>query len=81
MLDLPQLSEAQIAGDKSVVSLTEDEKTILAAYCDLVSGELVKMGLQHHATAKDLIRNGLLVGVSLGVQLTIQNSQVMRRVG
>ena len=79
MLDLPQLSEAQKAGDRLVTSLTDNEKTILANYCDVATGELVKMGLQYHATAKDLIRNGILAGVSLGVQLTIQNGQVLRR--
>lgn len=79
MLDLPQLTEAQKAGDKSVASLTEDEKTILAAYCDVATGELIKIGLQHHATSKDLIRNGILLGVSLGIQLAIQNGKVTRR--
>ena len=81
MLDLPQLSAAQKAGDALVADLTDNEKIILVAYCDMATGELLKMGLQHKATSKDLIRNGVLLGVSLGLQLKIKNDGVERRNG
>ena len=79
MLMLEQLSAAQKSGDSLVSSLTEDEKTILVAYCDLVTKEVVKMGREKQATMSDLIRNAMLVGVSLGVKINISNSQISKR--
>jgi hypothetical protein len=79
MLDLPQLSAAQKSGDQLVASLTDDEKTILVAYCDLVTSEVTKMGRERQATTSDLVRNAMLVGVSLGVKINISNSQIWKR--
>jgi hypothetical protein len=79
MLDLQQLSEAQKAGDKQVTSLTEDEKTILVAYGDLVASEIIKMGRAKQSTTADLVRNSMLVGVQLGSQIDIHNSGIYKR--
>ena len=79
MLDLQQLSEAQKAGDKMVTGLTEDEKTILVAYCDLVAIEIVKMGRQKQSSMSDLVRNAMLVGTQLGSQIDIHNSGIYKR--
>jgi hypothetical protein len=79
MLDLPQLSAAQKSGDQLVSSLTEDEKIILVAYSDLVTKEVLKMGQERQSTRSDLVRNAILIGVSLGVQINISNSQISKR--
>ena len=79
MLDFPQLSQAQQNGDKLLASLTDDEHFILAKYADVAIPQLISMGTKHSATATDLIRMGIMLGVSLGVKIDIKNNQVIQR--
>ena len=81
MLDFQQLVAAQKAGDSLMTTLSEDEKFIMVAYCDAATEELITMGLQHHATSKDLVRMGILEGVTLGLKIAINNGHVEKRVG
>ncbi len=79
MLDFQQLVASQKAGDSLMGTLSEDEKVILIAYCDVATRELINMGLQHKATSKDLIRMGVLEGITLGLKITINNGQIEQR--
>jgi hypothetical protein len=79
MLDFQQLSQAQQDGDKLITSLTDDERFIIAKYADMAIPQLISMGVKRNATATDLIRMGIMLGISLGVKIDIQNSQVIQR--
>jgi len=79
MLDFQQLSQAQQSGDKLFASLTDDERFILAKFADIKTQELISLGLSKNATSLDLIRMGIILGITLGVRIDIQNNQVTQR--
>jgi hypothetical protein len=79
MLNFQQLSKAEQSGDKLLASLTDDERFIVAKYADMAIPKLIGMGTKHDATSLDLIRMGIMLGISLGVKIDIQNSQVIGR--
>jgi len=79
MLDFQQLSQAQQIGDKLFAALDDKERFLLANFADIKTQELINEGLKHEATSLDLIRMGIILGITLGVKIDIKNNQVIQR--
>ena len=80
MSRLEQLLEAQRKGEALLMSLTEEEKTILMGYSYLAAGSLMQLGARQGAAVNDLVMNGVRVGIALGSQINISKGAITRRV-
>jgi hypothetical protein len=79
LLNLQQLIDAQKRGEAQLTNLTDEEKTVIQAYCYAAAGGLLQAGVQNKAQFDEIVMNAFRNGIALGCQVEITNRAINRR--
>ena len=79
MVDLQAMAKLQVVGAKEIQDLPQVEQDALIGYSALAARDLMRFAQEHNVGTWEVINNAFRFGLSLGLNMKIENGQVKER--